>query len=700
MIYIKSSLNSSGLNRLNLLLIIICILLTSLILQGKAQEKNLKKLVTAGNSALQKGSTINDNTISGDYSRSQKQEYIKKSIDIWNEVLKITPDDPDANFKLGLSYLRTFDKKTNALPYLIKATKRLKKNYSIDGTDGGAAPFYALYYLGEAYRLNNQPDSALKYYSAYRNRYKVPPIPMEDVIFMALNSRQSINNSRNVTLKSIQAINTEFPEYSPVASVDGNKLFFCSRRPVQSADPTVDSKKVRISEDVYYSQRDESGKFSTAVPFPFNSEYDEVPLFLSSDGKSLYLRLSKKKNADIFVSTFQDNQWTKPVPFKGINSGFNENGITFSLDGKTMYFSSDRAGGTGGFDIYYSKMDEKGKWSIPENLAYPINTSKNEINPCLAPDGTTLYFSSNGIIDLGIGGYDVYFSEKKADGKWKVPINLGNPINKSGDDLGMYAVSEGKRFFSQVVPEMSFDIIEVEGGSSVEEDQPANVEVVTVINEMAVAQVFETEKEVEKEVTVVEAVETQVEVEKEVEVKTEIEVEKIVEVEKEIFVNDETAKSSSKNEENISKNNTPVHPDNESTSSISIQPEVLPVTDKAKAFVPEPIVDKTLTLFYALNHIYPNTRELKAINQFAKTIKETSESVVYQIIGHSDKKGQWDANLRVSTARAKKVYDQLVKHGVPKSRLIFYGLGYSVPLKNGSDSEFTDRRVEVKVLEQ
>jgi len=686
---------------------------------SKGQNKKTEDLYLKGNSALLKGSSSVDNTISGDYSRTQKQEFLEKSVQIWTEVLQAFPEDPDANFKLGLTYLRIYDKKFLALPYLQKASKHLIKNYSFNNSKGGGVPFYCLYYLAEAYRLNNMPDSALAYYSLYRNQYKVPPIPIEDAIFMALNSKQSLNNSRNIKIIPLTELNTSLAEYSPVLSIDGKKIVFCARRP--KGDLENQSKK-EFSEDIYFSERDSNGTFSVPTPFPFNSVFDEVPLYLTSDGKTLFFRSSKNKNSDIYYSNYSENQWSKPVPLSFINSGYNENGITFSVDGKTIYFSSDKPGGTGGFDIYETKLTDKGSWTVPINLAYPINTSKNEINPSLAPDGATLYYSSNGVINLGVGGYDIYYSEKKAENNWSMPQNLGNPINKSGDDFGLYAAGNGIRVFAQVNKDKSFDLFEIKAGSSTDEELPSNVEVVTVVNEMAVAQIVETEKEVEKEVTVVEAVETQVEVEKEVQVSTEIEVEKIVEVEKEVFINDETLTKTPPNEaakdsltsketssnstinteiESVSaEKNSDKEKDKPEENSLPNEKNARSATPKPVKLVPPPILENGLTVFYGLNHIYPETRELKAINDYVRQIKSSPDSIVYQIVGHADRQGTWEINLKISTQRAKKVYDQLIKQGVPKSRLIYYGMGFAVPKGGEMDDAQADRRVEIKIHQQ
>jgi outer membrane protein OmpA-like peptidoglycan-associated protein len=146
---------------------------------------------------------------------------------------------------------------------------------------------------------------------------------------------------------------------------------------------------------------------------------------------------------DIFVSYFKDGVWTKPVDdIKGLNTKYKEPSATISANRKTIYFSSDRPGGYGGLDIYRIDQDKDGNWSEPVNLGSVINTEYDEDGPFIAPDGKTLYFSSNGHNNMG--GYDVFSSKfNPKTKKWQEPVNLGFPINSPNDDI--YFVIAGDR---------------------------------------------------------------------------------------------------------------------------------------------------------------------------------------------------------------------------------------------------------------
>lgn len=135
---------------------------------------------------------------------------------------------------------------------------------------------------------------------------------------------------------------------------------------------------------------------------------------------------------NIYYTRFRDDRWSKPVHLNSINSNFDDRMPWISRDGEYMIFSSNRPGGYGGDDLYYSKRDPAtGKWSEVKNLGPDINTSYNEIAPSLSPDRGTLFFSSDR--PGGLGHYDIYFSRFNEASPGRAE-NLGKPFNSSRDD--------------------------------------------------------------------------------------------------------------------------------------------------------------------------------------------------------------------------------------------------------------------------
>ncbi len=127
---------------------------------------------------------------------------------------------------------------------------------------------------------------------------------------------------------------------------------------------------------------------------------------------------------------------------ESVNTGSWESQPCVSSDGKELYFVSRRSGNA---DIYRCQRHADGSWGEPQNLGMPINTKGTEMAPFLHPDGHTLYFSSDK--HLGMGGFDLFMSRRGEDGKWQEPVNLGFPINTNGDEINFFVAADGKTAF-------------------------------------------------------------------------------------------------------------------------------------------------------------------------------------------------------------------------------------------------------------
>lgn len=174
-----------------------------------------------------------------------------------------------------------------------------------------------------------------------------------------------------------------------------------------------------------------------------NGRFHEGPATFTEDGSLVYFTRSnyyKRKmvvdeqgenNLKIFRASLVNGIWTnlEELPFN--SDDYSCGHPTISADGNTLYFVSDMPGGYGGTDIYKSVL-ENGTWSKPENLGDVINTSGNELFPYIHSDGT-LYFSSNA--HNSMGGLDVFLTYFY-NGRWMEPENLNYPLNTTKDDFG------------------------------------------------------------------------------------------------------------------------------------------------------------------------------------------------------------------------------------------------------------------------
>lgn len=157
--------------------------------------------------------------------------------------------------------------------------------------------------------------------------------------------------------------------------------------------------------------------------------------------KMLFFKPQREETVEIaiYVAEKKEGQWTnvQTLPFEREDYSYMH--PCLSSDGKTLYFASDMPGGEGGMDIYYSKKDMNG-WGKPVNMGDDINTSENEVFPFIYED-SVLYFSSEG--HANFGGLDVFKSIARAEGKWTEPENMRFPFNSSRDDFGVFFRNDG-----------------------------------------------------------------------------------------------------------------------------------------------------------------------------------------------------------------------------------------------------------------
>jgi len=181
--------------------------------------------------------------------------------------------------------------------------------------------------------------------------------------------------------------------------------------------------------------------------------YNIGPLSYSKDGGMVALMrntfttgsnqiFSDESNMSIYVAlTTEDGDFTdeKPFPYNQIEYSYAFPNLGF--DGKALYFSSNRPGGLGGFDIYVSYFRD-GTWSKPENLGPEVNSPGNEITPFY--DGDELYFASD--YHFGLGGYD-NFSSTVVNGIWAQPRNMGKGVNSPSDDYYLTPDLDGNTLY-------------------------------------------------------------------------------------------------------------------------------------------------------------------------------------------------------------------------------------------------------------
>jgi len=345
----------------------------------------------------------------------------EKAAETFKKASKQVPDNANFKYKIGYCYLNTDDKKSQAISFLEEATKSVSKDYNEQALKESNAPTKAYYLLAEAYRINLQYDKAIENYNTFKEYLK----PNDKIRTLVDNDIASCTNANNIIKDSVSVkvtnlgklINNDFPNINAVVSGNGKTLAYTNI--------------AKTGNDVFVANK-VNGDW--AAPKKITTQLGNKYLltsYLSYDGKDLYLTSDDPVNCDIYVSTIEKNKWVKVMKFeKPINTKSNETHVCLSTDGNTIYFTSDRKGSLGGFDIYKSVVNDKGVWGEPVNMGPEINTPFNEANPFLSPDEKYLFFSSEG--HDGMGGFDIFYVN--LDGTPNV-VNLGYPVNNSDNNL-------------------------------------------------------------------------------------------------------------------------------------------------------------------------------------------------------------------------------------------------------------------------
>lgn len=322
------------------------------------------------------------------------------------------------------------------------------QKYYTDAINNGYKEEIAYYYLAMSLKSNNaydQADSLISNYLLMGND--------ENILSLMKNELKNINNLRKYPdtsyyrVKNLEAINTEFAEYSP--SFSNDKLFFVSNRlsekiysgtgtpftdlfEVKTRGANVDLNSLKKLGENINNEKVNAGSIT------FSEDGMYMIFAKGNDGKS-----SGRNNVDLYWSRFRRGGWTNPRLLNVNTSRSWDSTPYLSKDGKTLYFASNRAKGFGGTDIYKANVNRRGRWINIQNLGPEINTPGNELFPSVTEDGR-LYFSSDN--HEGFGGLDIFVASRKGG---EITItNPGKPLNSRGDDFGVNPYNPTRGFFT------------------------------------------------------------------------------------------------------------------------------------------------------------------------------------------------------------------------------------------------------------
>lgn len=335
-------------------------------------------------------------------------------------LLKHDKDNVDFNYKLGICYLRSEIDKAAAIPYLEFAQKDPKTDKNI------------MFDIGLAYYHAFKFDTAITILNNYKNSGVADSIRIKvDEKIKTINiAKNMYSHPVNVKLVNVgEEINTKRAEYNPFVSADETYLYYTSNKKyISDFQELVSGIYMSNGVNGIWQKMKSLGSV-------INTDESVILIGVSKDGSTIYTQPETfSYDMNISYSTQVRGRFKEVSEMsKEINSKAVECGASISNNGDTLYFASNRDGGFGGMDIYYSLKLPNGEWGTPQNAGSDINSKYNENYPEISRDGKRIYFCSDGYNSMG--GYDIYFCRLGDDGKWSKPKNLGYPINDTYDNL-------------------------------------------------------------------------------------------------------------------------------------------------------------------------------------------------------------------------------------------------------------------------
>jgi outer membrane protein OmpA-like peptidoglycan-associated protein/tetratricopeptide (TPR) repeat protein len=372
---------------------------------------------------------------------------------LYKELSDKKPENAKLAFRLGECYLNL---KMKAL-----AIASLERSFKLDNHVHKTIHLL----LGKAYHLNGELDKALAEFELYRKSASGADQKESDVnkfIDQCNYAKEQVKTPKDVSIVNLgEAVNSPFPDYAPSLKSDESLLVFTSRRE-NTTGGYKDQNDFQYNEDIYISTKDpatDTWRKAQQISPLINTEGHDAALNITPNGKSLYIYKNTaigKNGGDIYESQLSsDNTWLFPKPLPAtVNTEYFESSASATEDGTTLYFASERPGGKGHSDIYRSFKNSNGEWGPAENLGAEINTEADEISSYISADGKTLYFSSMG--HKTMGGYDIFKSVLE-NNKWSTPENIGYPINSTEDDLHFVKIKNGNHAYFSSIREQRSD---------------------------------------------------------------------------------------------------------------------------------------------------------------------------------------------------------------------------------------------------
>lgn len=663
------------------------------------KEKKANKIKNVANNALRSGDIYT------------ALEYYKKLADL-------KPDDTKVLYQLAEVY------------YLSRNYKEAEVYYQ-QVKDKDAASFdLVLYKLALSQKQNTKYEEAKENLDKFRKIARNLKDPSYKKLCRVAKEGCDLaialkDTSANAVVQNLgDGINRPHIEFAPVPLSDDELLFGALHEDeVRYYDLKEDSVNLPIRK--FYTAKKNGDKWETQGEFegPFNTEDVDVGNgTFSLDGDRFYFsRCTKnfkgKVICNLYVSNLEKGNWTEPETIEILNfPNYTTTQPSFGRESRknreVIYFVSDRPGGKGGLDIWYSTYDAKKKtFKTPKNCGFKINSPGTDCTPFYNLKTRTLYYSSDA--HPGIGGLDV-FTNVGEGLKWEgPPSNIGAPVNSPQDDLYFILNEDSKGGFlvsnrvggTALLSETCCDDI-----YSFKWTAYISINLLTKISGTedclrgSTAKIYVLDESKNKTLAFEKTVDDcTISIPLEQGQEYSIEFDNATHKTDSIYVDTRSITESISLEEKISlkpkptPKPVPVEP--------TPQPEPQPVVFENKVVSKEQPI-RLEGILYEFNSAQLTADSRTKIDQKLIPFLQDNPSIRIQLSSHTDNKGTDAYNLKLSQNRAQSVVDYLIKKGINPTRLQAKGYGETQPIaanqnEDGSDNpegRKLNRRTEFRIL--
>jgi OmpA-OmpF porin, OOP family len=637
------------------------------------------------------------------------------TIDYYAEYFKRKPSDYKTCYKLAKLYFDINDFSKAKLLFK-KVMKKSSNKYP-----------HSLYYLAEILRIESKYDSAMNLYSQYQEKmrkkrgknlfYYMSDIRIESCIYAANNTLQN----KKIEVKHLNStINKAHMESSPIIINDSVFIYSslaADSVPLVGFEDKNDRPFQKFYQAVWKNETWQGGRPVSSEPF-FSYDSLGVPNgAFSEDNKRFYFTLSHqtkygKKVSYLYVSKKNSNGWSTPEKLPG---KVNEKGYISSQpavcdylnDYEIVYFVSDRPGGWGSYDIWYTVYNKTlKKYNKAVNAGGYLNSAGADITPYYDASSKTMYFSSDG--QVGYGGFDIYRTNG-ALVEWLPPENLGRPINSNFNDIyykkrkeneSGFLVSNRDESIDLKNPNCCYDIFEYK----LPEKKEININgIVAITNETDYTtdngatrnknEAFEKAKNKKVQLWMVSSVSG-------------------ISVLMKRGVTDETGEYHFKDIE--ANRNYIVRIDDKTmlrkklvfdTKDVFSDTTIQLDTIFLKPIPKKSLIVKNIYFEFGKANLTPDSKE--TIDKTIYQIMRANNEIIVEIGAHTDYLGKSDYNLKLSQKRAESVVEYLIHKGIEQSRLKPVGYGEDKPLvksttetgKDIPEAREKNRRIEFTIID-